>query len=115
MRCCGALRVCRSQQSLDLSPDGIYFVVVELPAETFRLLVESVQDYAIYLLAPDGTIQSWNAGAQRLKGYIASEIVGHRLAKAGACALTAVFVIKLLLLGKMIYDSVEAATARILW
>jgi PAS domain S-box-containing protein len=51
--------------------------VIEVPAETFRLLVESVQDYAIYLLAPDGTIQSWNAGARRLKGYEASEIIGQ--------------------------------------
>jgi PAS domain S-box-containing protein len=50
---------------------------VELTADTFRLLVESVQDYAIYVLAPDGTVQSWNAGAQRLKGYVADEIVGR--------------------------------------
>ncbi len=50
---------------------------MELPAETFRLLVESVQDYAIYLLAPDGTVQSWNAGAQRLKGYTGAEIIGQ--------------------------------------
>jgi PAS domain S-box-containing protein len=50
---------------------------VELTADTFRLLVESVQDYAIYILAPDGTVQSWNAGAQRLKGYTAREIVGR--------------------------------------
>jgi PAS domain S-box-containing protein len=43
--------------------------------------VESIQDYAIYLLAPDGTVQSWNAGAQRLKGYIADEITGHNFAQ----------------------------------
>ena len=55
--------------------------MVELPGEAFRLLVESVQDYAIYLLAPDGTIQSWNAGAQRLKGYTAAEIVGQNFAR----------------------------------
>jgi PAS domain S-box-containing protein len=54
---------------------------VDLPAETFRLLVESVQDYAIYLLAPDGTIRSWNAGAERLKGYTASEIIGDNFAR----------------------------------
>jgi len=39
---------------------------MELADEHFRLLVESVADYAIYLLEPDGTIRSWNAGAQRL-------------------------------------------------
>jgi PAS domain S-box-containing protein len=50
---------------------------VEISAETFRLLVESVQDYAIYLLGIDGTIRSWNAGAERLKGYTAKEIIGN--------------------------------------
>ena len=50
---------------------------LEITAETFRLLVESIQDYAIYLLGVDGMIRSWNAGAERLKGYTAKEIVGH--------------------------------------
>jgi PAS domain S-box-containing protein len=44
--------------------------------DPFRLLIESVQDYAIFLLDTDGRIISWNAGAQRIKGYAASEIVG---------------------------------------
>src|SRR3569623_335919 len=57
------------------------FEVVELSADTFRLFVDSVQDYAIYLLAPDGTIQSWNAGAHRLKGYTAVEIIGQNFAR----------------------------------
>ncbi len=42
----------------------------------FRLLVESVSDYAIYLLDPTGHVASWNAGAQRIKGYSAAEILG---------------------------------------
>ena len=42
----------------------------------FRLLVEGVNDYAIYMLAPDGTVSNWNAGAERFKGYVAGEIVG---------------------------------------
>jgi PAS domain S-box-containing protein len=42
----------------------------------FSLLVESVTDYAIYMLDPEGYIVSWNAGARRIKGYEASEIVG---------------------------------------
>jgi PAS domain S-box-containing protein len=43
----------------------------------FRLLVEAVQDYAIFMLDPDGRISSWNAGAQRIKGYAADEIIGQ--------------------------------------
>jgi PAS domain S-box-containing protein len=43
----------------------------------YQLLVESVQDYAIFALNPDGVIMSWNAGAVRLKGYAASEIIGR--------------------------------------
>lgn len=42
----------------------------------YRLLVEAITDYAIYMLTPDGTIASWNAGAQRFKGYEAREIIG---------------------------------------
>ena len=45
--------------------------------ERFRLLVESVQDYAIFMLDPNGTIVSWNIGAQRLKGYTSDEIIGQ--------------------------------------
>jgi PAS domain S-box-containing protein len=43
----------------------------------FRLLVESVVDYAIFMLSVDGRIVSWNNGATRIKGYAASEIVGQ--------------------------------------
>ena len=45
--------------------------------ERFRLLVENVKDYAIFMLNPDGGIASWNAGAQQINGYEASEIVGR--------------------------------------
>ena len=45
--------------------------------ERFRLLVEGVQEYAIFQLDPDGKVASWNAGAQRLKGYDSAEIIGH--------------------------------------
>jgi PAS domain S-box-containing protein len=44
--------------------------------ERFRLMVEAVRDYAIFLLDPEGHIASWNIGAQRLKGYSADEIIG---------------------------------------
>jgi PAS domain S-box-containing protein len=43
----------------------------------FRLLVEAVQDYAIFMLDPSGHISSWNAGAQRSNGYAAHEIIGQ--------------------------------------
>ncbi|HVL99723.1 MAG TPA: EAL domain-containing protein [Egibacteraceae bacterium] len=43
----------------------------------FRLLVEGVTDYAVYLLDPDGRVASWNAGAERITGYSADEIVGR--------------------------------------
>ena len=46
-------------------------------AERFRLLVEAVTDYAIYMLDPNGIVTSWNAGAERIKGYKASEILGR--------------------------------------
>ncbi|MGZ6089353.1 MAG: PAS domain-containing sensor histidine kinase [Polyangiales bacterium] len=44
--------------------------------ERFRLLVDSVKDYAIFMLDPDGIITSWNKGAERIKGYRADEIIG---------------------------------------
>ena len=44
--------------------------------ERFRLLVEGVSDYAIFLLDPEGRIMSWNSGAERIKGYCEEEILG---------------------------------------
>ncbi|HEX6250965.1 MAG TPA: ATP-binding protein [Gemmatimonadaceae bacterium] len=55
-----------SPGTTDLSPDSLY-----------RLLVESVVDYAIFVLDPDGRVRTWNPGAQRLKGYTADEMIGH--------------------------------------
>src|SRR3954469_8453640 len=49
--------------------------------QRFRMLVEGVRDYAIYMLAPDGTINNWNAGAQAIKGYRADEIVGQHFSR----------------------------------
>ena len=45
--------------------------------ERFRLLVESVKDYAIFVLDPAGRVASWNAGAEAIKGYAAEEILGQ--------------------------------------
>src|SRR6266481_6259531 len=47
----------------------------------FRLLVEAVQDYAIFTLDADGRVNSWNVGAKRLKGYEASEIIGQHFSR----------------------------------
>ena len=45
--------------------------------ERFRLLVEGVKDYAIFMLDTEGCITSWNAGAQRIIGYRAEEAMGQ--------------------------------------
>jgi PAS domain S-box-containing protein len=47
----------------------------------FRLLVEGVTDYAIYMLSPEGIVTNWNAGAQRIKGYSAAEITGQHFSR----------------------------------
>lgn len=49
--------------------------------ERFRLLVERVTDHALYLLDPDGRVASWNLGAERIKGYIAEEILGEHFSR----------------------------------
>jgi PAS domain S-box-containing protein len=51
----------------------------QLNAETYRLLVESVKDYAIIMVDPQGIVSSWNEGAHRIKGYTADEIIGKHL------------------------------------
>jgi PAS domain S-box-containing protein len=47
----------------------------------FRSLVAGVTDYALYMLAPDGTVASWNSGAERIKGYTAEEIIGRHFSE----------------------------------
>jgi PAS domain S-box-containing protein len=49
--------------------------------EQFRLLVQGVTDYAIYLLSPEGKVASWNAGAERIKGYAPDEIIGQHFSQ----------------------------------
>ena len=49
--------------------------------EQFKLLVRGVTDYAIYLLTPDGHVASWNLGAERIKGYLADEIIGSHFSQ----------------------------------
>jgi PAS domain S-box-containing protein len=47
----------------------------------FRLLVNGVTDHALYMLDPNGIVTNWNAGAQRIKGYTAAEIVGQHFSR----------------------------------
>jgi PAS domain S-box-containing protein len=49
--------------------------------QNFRLLVQSVHDYAIYMLDKDGRITNWNSGAERIKGYSEAEIVGQHFSR----------------------------------
>ena len=49
--------------------------------ERFRLLVQGVTDYAIYMLSPEGLVTNWNAGARRIKGYEESDVLGNHFSR----------------------------------
>ena len=50
-------------------------------ASRFQLLVQGIVDYAIYMVSPEGVVTSWNAGAQRMKGYQPDEIIGQHFSR----------------------------------
>ncbi len=54
---------------------------LRLSEERFKILVQGVTDYALYMLSPDGLVSNWNVGAQRIKGYAPAEIVGHHFSR----------------------------------
>lgn len=66
--------------SLTLGSRRLFDQVVE-ERERFQLLVESVRDYAIYMLDPQGNVVSWNAGAERILGYTSAQIVGGHFSR----------------------------------
>jgi PAS domain S-box-containing protein len=68
-----------SQVSQSLLPVVDRVMPPAIDADTYRLMVESVSDYAIVLLDPEGRIRSWNAGARRIKGYEADEAIGRHV------------------------------------
>ncbi|MBW9115640.1 PAS domain S-box protein [Rhizobium cauense] len=65
----------------DLSERRIAQENLSKSEEQFRLLVQSVTDYAIYMLDPKGSVSSWNAGARRIKGYEPDEIIGKHFSQ----------------------------------
>jgi PAS domain S-box-containing protein len=65
----------------DLSERKAAEEVLRRSQEQFRLLVQGVTDYAIYMLDPDGNVSSWNAGAERIKGYQPDEIIGQHFSQ----------------------------------
>jgi hypothetical protein len=64
-------------QAQDVTAERASAEALRRSEQRFRLLVEAVQDYAIFMLDPQGHIVSWNSGAERSKGYTADEIIGR--------------------------------------
>jgi PAS domain S-box-containing protein len=69
-----------SQMSHDDDPSTTREDLLKIE-ERFRLLVDSVRDYAIFMLDPKGHVLTWNAGAERFKGYRASEVIGSHFSR----------------------------------
>ncbi len=79
-----ALRMVRSEQRLHQTLEAqerAAEVTLRSSEEQFKLLVQGVTDYSIFMLGLDGRVASWNTGAQRIKGYQPEEIIGQHFSK----------------------------------
>ncbi len=70
-----------SGKTPEVSPDSNVHSANVMSEERFRILVDAVRDYAIFMLDTDGRIRTWNQGAERIKGYQASEIIGEHFSR----------------------------------
>lgn len=70
-----------AKMTRDITEKKLAAEALQASEQQFRLLIQGVTDYAIYMLTPDGTVSNWNIGAQHIKGYTESEVVGTHFSR----------------------------------